>query len=738
MPVNFDIKGQLAKLLATEDLIIENKKVETASFNVGTRVLTLPMWDKATNNVYDLLVSHEVGHALFTPDVDWSIENPMPPQFVNVCEDVRIEKLMKRKYMGLAKTFYNGYNELSDDDFFSIENEDIDNFNLADRINLHFKIGNFVNIPFSTSEKKIVDLVSNTETFEEVLKVSKILYDYCKEENDKNNESGLGKNEQISSEMDEGSIGESSEKNTDEMSDKELLDLLEKGLEGGESERPDLGEDETEYEDDLEEDMEDFPVLESSTPTEPEVQTANSLDSKLKNLLSDDRVANEYIEIPELNLDTIISKNDEIHSYINKVFSDFVNDVKDSDELEHPYYEQRITFEEVDGDYRNFKKSAQKEVGYLVKEFECRKAADNYSRSATSRTGILSTEKLHTYRFNEDLFKRVNIVPDGKNHGLIFILDWSGSMGNIMEDTIKQLYNLIWFCKKVSIPFQVYAFTQEYRGDRTGYYGRDEKLSEHYEAKDNLFLIDSRFSLMEFFTSDVSTKVLEEQMKNIWRVVAGLRSRTVYPYPVRLSLSGTPLNEALISLHKIIPYFQKKNKLQKVQCVVLTDGEANHIPCHKTVQRHWENETYLGSRGLHPLKDYLRNRKTGCTYKVPSAWFEFTSIILKDLKDTFPNVNFIGIRILEPREATHFIRRYTGYTDSESIIKKWRKDKSFSLKLTGYEKYFGLSSNALNEETDFEVKEDATKGQIKSAFAKSLKNKKINKKVLGEFVDLIV
>ena len=65
MTVKFEIKDQLAKLLATEDLVVEHKKVLTASFNVNTRVLVLPMWEKASNNVYDMLVGHEVGHALF-------------------------------------------------------------------------------------------------------------------------------------------------------------------------------------------------------------------------------------------------------------------------------------------------------------------------------------------------------------------------------------------------------------------------------------------------------------------------------------------------------------------------------------------------------------------------------------------------------------------------------------------------------------------------------------------------
>ena len=139
MAVKYEIKSQLAKLLATEDLIVEHKQVETAQFNVHTRVLILPLWEKASNAVYDMLVGHEVGHALFTPD-RWDWTERVPQTFVNVCEDARIEKLIKRKYMGLAKTFYTAYNELNEKDFFDIASEDINTFNLADRANLHLSL----------------------------------------------------------------------------------------------------------------------------------------------------------------------------------------------------------------------------------------------------------------------------------------------------------------------------------------------------------------------------------------------------------------------------------------------------------------------------------------------------------------------------------------------------------------------------------------------------------------------
>ena len=95
MLVNHEIKSQLAKLLATEDLIVENKNVETAAFNTHTRVLTLPTWDRASNNIYDSLVAHEVGHALYTPNTEWWKE-------VKINKRIKF-KLLYDKNRGLQK-----------------------------------------------------------------------------------------------------------------------------------------------------------------------------------------------------------------------------------------------------------------------------------------------------------------------------------------------------------------------------------------------------------------------------------------------------------------------------------------------------------------------------------------------------------------------------------------------------------------------------------------------------------
>jgi hypothetical protein len=726
MPVRHEIKSQLAKLLATEDLVVEHKKVSTACFNVHTRVLTLPLWEKASNLVYDLLVGHEVGHALFTPDEDWSETVKIPQQFVNIVEDVRIEKLMKRKYAGLAKTFFNGYKELNEEDFFQIADDDVSTFNLADRVNLYFKIGNFVNLDFNPEEKEIVNLISASETFADALIAAEELYNYCKKEKEQEQkvsdfdshetqgDSDSPTNQTV--EINDSSSEQDGDSDNSQPSDSEG---------GGQS----IQGDQTSTKSSGEED-------------EPEVRTADSLEEKIRDLIGNDSYENNYVEVPQVNLDTIIAKNSDVHEEIRNSFNH--QQKLHNEHAKEKRYDPINLYQQSDTDFKKFKSSAQKEVNYLVKEFECRKAADQYARASTARTGVLDTTRLHTYKYNEDLFKKVSVIPDGKNHGLIFVLDWSGSMGDVILDTCKQLFNLVWFCKKVSIPFEVYAFTNEWRRGKYDYENDRylaADLASHYEKKENLLIVDETFSMMNILTSKVSGKELESQLLNIWRL-AYCFSRTYhasYTYPNRLCLSGTPLNEALISLYQILPKFQKENKLQKVQCIVLTDGEANQLNYHREIKRKWENDFRLGSGYVYPGTTFLRDRKLGTTYKIGEGYHGFTDTLLKNLKDKFSTTNFIGIRVLENRNANRFIQLYHSQIDKEyeKIQSDWKKLKSFTIINSGYNAYFGMSATTLSQDSEFEVSEDATKSQIKTAFVKSLKTKKLNKKVLGEFISLI-
>ena len=714
--IHHEIKSQLAKLLATEDLVVENKYVETAQFNVHTRVLTLPVWERASSQVYDMLVAHEVGHALYTPDSDWFKDRKISPQFVNIVEDVRIEKMMKRRYAGISKTFHRGYSELADEDFFCIENEDVNKMNLADKANLYFKIGKFVDIDFNSQERVFIQKISDAETFDDVLDVAEELYNYCKQQQEMKTKTDDLQVQGGQSEGEDQSETDSSEESTP-------------SVPNGTNDAPGANDyDSDEFDSEEPTDSDSYGGTENDED-ELEVSTAQSLEDALKDLASNEGWENVYLELPKLDLKHIVIPNAEVHSRFDE-WNEFLE--------VHDISEEKI-FGNADREFKEFKKSAHREVNYLVKEFECRKSADSYARATTSRTGVLDCSKLHTYKYNEDLFRKVTTLAEGKNHGLVFVLDWSGSMGNVLQDTLKQLFNLMWFCKKASIPFEVYAFTNEYPKDPSN----EEKLFDlrlqttAYEKREGLIAVGPWFSMMNVFTSDVKMKELERQMKNFYRLSSIMTSWSNAPIPTGLGLSGTPLNEAFISLHQILPHFKKQYKVQKVQCVVLTDGEAGGMKYHKEVQRRWEDGPFLGV-GSVQQNAFLRNRKTGNTYSFDCEWWQMSDIFLKDLRDTFADVSFIGIRVLESRDAGSFIRRYTGWTPAfDKIQKIWKKERAFALRDAGYHTYFGMSAAALSNNSEFDVDDGASKAKIKSAFVKSLKNKKMNKKVLGEFIELI-
>ena len=717
MAVQLEIKSQLAKLLATEDIVVEHKHVETAQFNVQSRVLILPLWEKASNYVYDMLVGHEVGHALFTPNED--PPKDVPHSFMNVVEDARIEKLIKRKYMGLAKTFYKAYNELDKKDFFQLDGEDVDNFNLADRVNLYYKIGSFLDVPFTDAEKEIVDLIGKCETFADTKKAAKLLYEYCKEELKK-------EKEEARPDLGEDNI------------DYEEQEVESRSVEQSEGEEGEEGEAQPQPK--SEQGGQEHDGEMSDAWGEPEVHTVDALADKLQDLINENGVENVYLEIPKVNLETIIASNSDVHEEIDADFGE-QQSARDS-HCKHNTLDLVNIFAEADAEYVKFKKDAQKEVNYLVKEFECRKAASAYARAATSRTGVLDTAKIHSYKYNEDIFKKITVLPDGKNHGLVFILDWSGSMQYVLQDTIKQLYSLVWFCRKVQIPFEVYAFSNEWHRpySRSAYvdYDNNKELKPHYEAEEYQLSIENGFSLMNILTCKSNAKTLDHQMQNIWRVALSFRHWCGYQYPPKLSLSGTPLNETVIALHQLLPKFQKDNGVEKTQCIILTDGEASQIPYHMEVERHWESEPYMGTRNVNPDKCFLRDRKLGKVYKFGWNWREFTDVLLRNLKDSFPSMNLIGIRVLENREANRFMRSYSDEYSKEFVIlkKDWSKNKSFTIKNSGYDAYFAMSSATLAQDAEFEPKSDS-KADIKRAFVKSLKVKKLNKKVLSQFMELV-
>ena len=183
-----EFKSQLAKLMANENIQIEHQKISTAKFDVKNRVLYLPIWTDMTGYTYDLLCGHEVGHALFTPEEGWhdavvdKAKGKNYKNFLNVVEDARIEKRVQRKYPGLKQSFKKAYADLMKKDFFGIGKRDINSFPFIDRLNLFTKSQYVLPVDFDEYETKLLEKVKAAESWDDVVAVTKEIYDYSKDE----------------------------------------------------------------------------------------------------------------------------------------------------------------------------------------------------------------------------------------------------------------------------------------------------------------------------------------------------------------------------------------------------------------------------------------------------------------------------------------------------------------------------------------------------------------------------
>ncbi|AOV60961.1 peptidase [Synechococcus phage S-CAM22] len=698
-----EVKGTLAKLLATENLTVEHRKVSTACFDVEKRLLILPIWKTASNTVYDLLVGHEVGHALYTPNEDFS---SAPKDFVNVLEDARIERMMKVTYPGLRRSFFEGYKQLWDQDFFGVKNDDPQSLSLIDRINLYFK-GN-PNIPFADEEMVWVNRAEKTKTFQDVVTLAEELYEFCSQKQDNKEDMNMPP-------LPETSDGEQSADQQIESSGDE-----EKEWPTESDPEEDHRNDRSSQDADL-----DTPSYEGGADVdETKSVTDEALSQALETLIDDNAKEWVYLSIPDPKVEDYIVPFNTIQSNLQNHFYD---ETRDSSWAEHVQYA-------VDH-YNSFKKDTQKTVNYLCKQFEMKKSADEYRRAATSKTGVLDTNKLHTYKYNDDIFKKVTVIPEGKNHGLVMYLDWSGSMQHQLLDTLKQTYNLIWFCKKSGIPFRVYAFQSGYG------YGDVDK--DAVNQKEGELAIASDFRLFEFFSSRQNKQSLDKSMQLVYTQVfamGGWRLSHYSPY----TLGGTPLAEAVYCTRNIVNTIKRVERVSKVNVICLTDGEANPMSyVHQFPDDHYYRAGEYRYQYLCHTRGkvfFLRDPKTGYTRKISNQPYVTTKEIVSFYRE-ITDYNWVGIRLCAKGELTKLVREFA-YDEIDAIDKQWKKERFASIKnRAGFsESFYMPDKNTGMGSMDLEVKqkkEVATKAELTRAFKKHMGSKMTNKTILNAFIEQI-
>ena len=719
-------KSTLAKLLATENISVEYRKVQTASFDIVNRRLTLPIMNDTTPEMTDLLVGHEVGHALDTPQS--YVESAKAggsafSTFLNVIEDARIERKIKDRYPGLRKPMAIAYRQFTERDFFGIKGQDVNEFMLIDRINLHFKLGAIAGIKFNAEEMLYVKEVETADSFEQVKDITERLYDFCKAELEQKRQETK---EDFQKRKENGEFDDEDFDNEDgfgdDTEDYEDQDPSSSGSNDGED------DDDYESEDRFDNGYSNERTFEDTMPNELKVygdEVKSVTDEKFQEALKG------LAETKEINVGKIASqKKIYLKDYIVpfKELQFFDESFYDTEELEpHERYDASLL--------TKFESKNKNAIAYLIKEFEMKKKAAELRRVTVSDTGTLDTNKLHTYKFNDDIFRKIGAVADGKNHGIVMFIDWSGSMADNMSGTIEQLITMSTFCRKVNIPFDVYAFSTEYRKklmDRT-----DQPIVENEE---NQLEIDN-FSLMNLLSSSMKNQTYRKFANDLLNVAEAYEPYSHHRRHNKSSyikngmgLGGTPLNATIQVASNVVNDFRKRTRSEIVNVIFLTDGEDSTTLWTTSADHRGAR---IGPSDYRSVS-YIEDKDSAKTYRVSDKGV--TPTLLQILKDR-TGCNLIGFYIL-PKSKRYFQNAMSRFNMimTDDGYKQFRNEKFFSVNGYGYSEYFLIPGGEdLSTEDDslsdiLGESKDVSARKLKGAFLKMNQNRLTNRVLLSKVI----
>ena len=385
-----------------------------------------------------------------------------------------------------------------------------------------------------------------------------------------------------------------------------------------------------------------------------------------------------------------------------------------------------------------------------------KKAADASKRAQTADTGAIDTNKLHSYKWNENIFKKNTIIPDGKSHGLVMFVDWSGSMYNNLAGTIEQVWSLITFCERVQIPYDVYAFhsvvTTTHDGDvirnfladrpKGGRARRNSVTSETFGINVDLMKLASsrnnkvdRLKGRELLAFAHGEYSVSHAIGNFGRSGPGW-----------FQLGMTPLNETIIVASRIVRDFQRSSGVQLVNTVFLTDGAGSDalnttarysdqiVIRDPDTRREYSMKPNLRQNVAQTavLNNVLRDR-TGC--KVVNFFVAATKSrkvfgsLLKMLSESVYDRCLFG-----------YVPAVQITSENKPLFAAYTKEGGIVIKdsLLGYDhQYFLLVEPKDSDDDGIDVSPGAKGAAIKRAFIKSRKTGLKARKVLGEFCELI-
>ena len=688
-----------ARLLANENITIERANVSTARFNLKDRILTLPTWKDMDSTTEQMLILHEVGHALAT-DLDeckeiFGGELTHLRSYFNIIEDARIERLIKSKYPGSKKVFFEGYKNLLDKDFFGLRDRDLDRMIFADRMNIHFKCGSLVDVKFSEEEMIFIRRVEAASSMSEVMEIAEDVYEYCKQEK-LNHLDDLHFND-----FDFGDDDDDFDDQSDDDEENNDVDIT-TGAE--------------ESDDDIDEDDERQTVAGPGGSGEQDEDVQPVTDSIFSRRLEDQCDVDSKYQYFVPEFENFYEKYQNIIPF-TRVLEDFRGSWRLVEWIEANK-----------GSYSKFSHGTNLTVSYLVKEFEMKKAASSYRRQQQAKTGSIDTRKLFQYQLNDDIFRQMTVVKNEKRHSMTFLLDWSGSMHNCMQETIQQLIGLVSFCKRINIPFNVFAFSDAF-GDHS------RELEASLKKTPNGLMRNNNFALIELFSDKMKnhefSTMCEALYSNPWNSVD------------HYHLNGTPLNAALIYSVDYLGKFLRSTGTEKNTFILLTDGDGEGVQNSTMRPLTGRYRDFTSGKNVN-YKSYLRDPVTKLEYPI---WQDDSINVTNSLLDIIRTRYGVKvIRFFVTPASVGQIRRFMDHNsvsqsvinEVETLTKKFRKDNYLQIDgIAGVDKMFLIKSNTKVSDGELEVDENMNARQLSAQLKNSLQTSRTSRVLLSRFIDEI-
>jgi len=653
----------------------------------------------------------------------------------------------------LRVSFRKAYDELLARDFFGLRGRDINKMAFINRLNIYTKSQYTHNIKFNREETVLIGKVQMAESWEDVIRITDEIYQYSKNEQfemmmldfelSADGEPGIDgeelEDDENGQDMDADGVDSDDSKPADKPQKDKEDSKESKNTDGVDDGDTEDGEDDGQKLNRHKQSHESENDLDNFNPT---CETDDNYRDNETTLLDDTCKPYLYLNVPTPNLNDIVTPAKRVHEQLTHHFNDEIS-------------WGRLSEETADKWVREFRTKNERYVSLLAKEFEMRKAAKSFSKQKQSDTGDIDVTKLASYRFDDNIFRKVMTVPKGKSHGLILLLDYSGSMTDNMAGSIEQILVLSMFCRKVNIPFHVYSFSN----DSSTWYD-DNSLDRHNNPRGLSFsrnlneLRLENMQLREYLNSKMSNSEFTRCLRNMvllkMSYIGGRYNRPVARPPSE-RMSNTPLTEALIATQALMVQFRKVNNLDITNLVIVHDGDADSNAAYCT-DNSGDYRFYCAKSENVFLQDSRYKYQKSLKY----SWQtdpSFTGVI--DWFGKTTNSKVFGFFLAPDRQQKRAIQHYYHNEDGTSLAdmrldgktleadivaremyRKLQKEKLLVSKNQGYDSFFMISggNDLSTDDEDLEIEGTITASKLRNAFMRYNKGKQLNRVLVSKFI----